>query len=230
VRPAIFLFDIDGTLISSGGAGRRAVENAFERLHGRREACHGFSFAGMTDRAIVRRALVGLGMPERGPRTEAAIDELLDAYLAMLDDEVRGASYRVHRGIVEALDALERLGQVAIGLGTGNVERGARIKLGPVGLDARFAFGGFGSDAEDRAELLRIGAERGATRLDRALAECRVVVIGDTPRDVEAARAIGARSIAVATGPFSVENLRASGADATFDDLSAPGALDALLD
>jgi len=228
-RPTVFLFDIDGTLISSGSAGRRAVEAAFAACHGRAEACSDFSFAGMTDRAIVRRALSGMG----AAFDDAAVDAVLDAYLAVLADEVaRAGDYRVHPGIAEALDALEphsRRGVAAVGLGTGNVERGARLKLGRVGLFERFAFGGYGSDAEERPELIRIGAERGAALLQRERAACRVVVIGDTPRDIEAAHAIGAEAIAVATGPFSVLELQLAGADRVFENLSAVGAIDALL-
>ena len=175
VRPTVYLYDIDGTLISSGGAGRRAVEGAFAERHGRADACRGFSFAGMTDRAIARRALVGLGFSETGAATEAAIGALLDTYLALLEVEVdKAGDYRVHDGIsasLEALSAREAQGAAAIGLGTGNVERGARLKLARVGLAERFAFGGFGCDAEDRAELLATGAERGAERLGRSRAE-----------------------------------------------------------
>jgi len=228
-RPTVFLFDIDGTLISSGSAGRRAVEAAFAASHGRAEACSDFSFAGMTDRAIVRRALAGMGAAS----DDAAVDALLDTYLSLLADEVaRAGDYRVHAGIAEALDALEphaRRGVAAVGLGTGNVERGARLKLGRVGLAGRFSFGGYGSDAEERPELIRIGAQRGAAHLGRERASCRVVIIGDTPRDIEAAHAIGAEAIAVATGPFSVLELQNAGADRAFDNLSAPGALEALL-
>ena len=232
MRPTIYLFDIDGTLISSGGAGRRAIERAFEARHDRRDACSDFSFAGMTDRAIVRRALAGLGHSPEGPAIEAAIDALLDAYLTLLEDEVwRATDCKVHRGIDDALAALsqrEAIASLAVGLGTGNVERGAQVKLARVGLDRRFEFGGFGSDAEDRAELLRVGAERGAARLARARDTCRVVIIGDTPRDITAAHAIGAEAIGVATGPFSTVELMAAGADAAFDDLAAPGAMAAL--
>lgn len=234
MRPTVYLFDIDGTLISSGGAGRRAVESAFAEHHGRPDACSGFSFAGMTDRAIARRALVGLGLAPDGAAIEAAIDAVLATYLRLLEEEVRQADdYRVHAGIHLALHALETTaawsGNVAVGLGTGNLEAGARIKLARVGLDGRFAFGGYGSDAEDRAQLLRVGAERGAARLGRAVDECRVVVIGDTPKDIEAARAISAEVIAVATGPYSVAELSACGPDATFEHLGVPWGIDVLL-
>lgn len=234
MKPTVYLFDIDGTLIRSDGAGRRAVEAAFGAHHGRPDACSTFSFAGMTDRAIARRALMGLGYPGEGPDVEAAIDAVLSTYLTLLESEVQAATdYAVHVGIEAALDELARHQQteapMALGLGTGNLERGARIKLARVGLEGRFAFGGFGSDAEDRAELLRVGAERGAARLGRSRQSCRVLVIGDTPRDIEAARAISAEVIAVGTGPFSVEQLAQSQPDWTFEHLASPGAIAALL-
>jgi phosphoglycolate phosphatase-like HAD superfamily hydrolase len=118
---------------------------------------------------------------------------------------------------------------MAQGLGTGNVIEGARLKLEHVGLFEHFGFGGFGSDHELRVELIRVGAERGAQQLGRKREECRVVVIGDTPKDIDAARGIGAESLGVGTGSFSVTQLREHGATHAFDDLSTPGALAALL-
>jgi phosphoglycolate phosphatase-like HAD superfamily hydrolase len=116
-----------------------------------------------------------------------------------------------------------------VGLGTGNLRDGARLKLSRVGLHERFAFGGFGSDHEARDALLRVGAERGAGTLRAPLSACRVVVIGDTPRDVAAAQAIGAECLAVATGPFSVDALAACGPTHCFRDLAEDGAVAALL-
>lgn len=226
VRPAIYLFDIDGTLVSTGGAGRRAIERAFERLYRQRDACAGISFAGMTDRAIARAGLTAIG----APASEQEIDALLNAYLGVLADEVDNArEYRVHQGIERAVEAALGRGACAVGLGTGNIREGARLKLGRVGLFDRFSFGGFGCDHEDRAELLRIGASRGASILGVPASECRVVVIGDTPKDVAAAKAIGAESIAVATGFCSSEALAACSPTHIFPDLAAPGALKALL-
>ena len=118
---------------------------------------------------------------------------------------------------------------MGVGLGTGNVLAGARIKLSRVGIFEKFAFGGFGSDAEDRGALIRRGAERGAEHLKVPLAECRVVVIGDTPKDVDAAVSIGAESIGVGTGGFSKDELSQHGATHAFDSLATPGALDAML-
>lgn len=224
MKPTVLLFDIDGTLIDSGGAGRRAIERAFARRHGRPDACSHLQFGGMTDRAIARAGLAGVGVDP----SPAAIDDLLAAYLVALAEELPTSSAIVHAGIHDALDAASARG-AAIGLGTGNLRDGARIKLSRVDLFERFAFGGFGSDHESRDELLRIGAERGALALGVAIAECRVVVIGDTPKDIAAAQAIGAESLAVATGAFDTAALAACGATFTFRDLRDEGALSALL-
>jgi len=180
----------------------------------------------MTDRAIVRKGLEAIGRET----SEAAIDAALDGYLEILEQEIASADgYRLHDGMLAALDAARTRQATAIGLGTGNVERGAYLKLRRAGVEDRFAFGGFGSDHEDRAELIRIGAERGAKQLGMNVSHCRVVVIGDTPKDVAAAAANGAESIGVATGPFGAEALRECGATAVFPDLAAPGALARLL-
>jgi len=226
MKPTVLLFDVDGTLVTTGGAGRRAIVRAFETLHGRADAC-GFPFDGMTDRAIARRGLAAIGLEA----TAEAIDALLAEYLGWLGDEVAAsdpARYLLHRGMREAVDAALEAG-CAVGLGTGNVREGARLKLARVGVADAFAFGGFGDDHELRAELIRIGAERGAVALGVVRAEARVVVIGDTPKDVDAALAIGAECVGVGTGHWSATELRAHGATHAFDDLSAPGALAALL-
>ena len=228
MRPTVWLFDIDGTLVTTGGVGRRALELAFERTHGRRDACDGFRFDGMTDRAIVRGGLLALGLSP----TPTAIDTVLSSYLDVLEDEVTRApaeTYRVHAGIRETLDALEARGDCALGLGTGNIREGARIKLHRVGLYTRFGFGGFGCDDEDRTALLRRGAERGAASLSLSLQDVRIVVVGDTPKDVDAARGIGAESVGVGTGSFSAEALVGAGASCAFASLGVPGALQAVL-
>jgi phosphoglycolate phosphatase-like HAD superfamily hydrolase len=226
MRPTVLLFDIDGTLITTGGVGRKAIERAFRERYGRDDATR-FPFDGMTDRLIARLGLQALGVAT----TDEAIAELLEFYVELLAEEVQRADasrYRLHAGIAEALARAEALG-CGIGLGTGNVREGARIKLERLGVHERFAFGGFGSDSEDRTELIRRGAERGATHLGVPLAECRVVVIGDTPKDVAAAQGIGAESIGVGTGSYRAESLRECGATHAFASLAEPGALAALL-
>ncbi len=224
--PTIYLFDVDGTLITTGGVGRHAIERALEHLFDQKDACSHFSFGGMTDRGIFRRGLAALEQP----MDEATVDRLLEAYLPILAQEVRDAeTYRVHDGIRGALEALSHLEDVALGLGTGNVERGARIKLERVDLNRWFSFGGFGCDAEDRGELIARGAERGAERLGRPLERCRVIVVGDTPKDVQAARANGFLAFVLGTGLVGREDLERSEPDWLFDDLASPGALQALV-
>jgi phosphoglycolate phosphatase len=226
-RPTVVLFDIDGTLIVTGGTGRRSVNRAFGKLHGRAEACDSFGFDGMTDRLIARTGLEAIGVAA----SAEAIDAWLAEYLIALADEVAradGARFRLLPGMQQAVSVAQGAG-MAVGLGTGNVREGARIKLERVGVHHHFRFGGFGCDAEARPEVIRLGAERGAAELGVPLAECRVVVIGDTPRDVHAAASIGAECIAVATGSYSAEQLRTSGAQHTFSDFSDPGAFSALL-
>ena len=228
MRPTVLLFDVDGTLVTTGGVGRRALEIAFERSFGRRDACRTFRLDGMTDRAIIRTGLRAISVEP----TEALIDQVVVDYLLVLAEQVAAApdaTYRLHAGMAPTLDAARARGDVAVGLGTGNIREGARIKLERVGIYDRFAFGGFGCDAEDRTALIRRGAERGAARLGAPLEECRVVVIGDTPKDVAAARDIGAECIGVGTGSFSAEQLVAAGATRAFANLATPGAKEAVL-
>lgn len=225
MRPTVYLFDVDGTLIRTGGAGRRALLRTFGRVFGREDAFDAFSFGGMTDRAIVRAGLLAIDIEP----TEERIDEILVSYLDVLTDEVENApTYDLHEGMAAALDAIEETPH-ALGLGTGNIREGARIKLTRVELFERFSFGGFGSDSEDRNELIRVGAQRGAQQLGVALEACRVVIVGDTPKDIEAARAVGGESVAVATGSYSRADLVTAGATWAFDSLASPNALPTLL-
>jgi phosphoglycolate phosphatase len=227
VRPTVLLYDIDGTLISTAGAGRRAIEQTFERRFGRGDVV-AFRFDGMTDPAIVSQGLRALGVPE--PDIAEQVEETLAAYLDVLAEVCAAATnFRIHPGIEAALALTAERPRFAVGLGTGNLAEGARLKLERVNLHGHFAFGGFGSDHIDRATLLSIGATRGAARLGLPLEACRVVVIGDTPKDIAAARAIGAEAVAVATGSFSVEALREHGPAYAFAHLAEPGAARALL-
>ena len=229
MRPTVLLFDIDGTLVTTGGAGRRSMALAFQSLHGRLDACDSFSMSGMTDRAIVRKGLDFIGVHP----SPDAISAVIDSYLQHLAREVPlvdERDYRLYPGMREAVDAALSRPGFAVGLGTGNVRQGARIKLERVRIHDRFSFGGFGCDHEDRVELIRHGARSGASQLGVPLQECRVVVIGDTPKDVAAAKGIGATCIGVGTGSFSPDALLSCGADYAFPDVTAREALAALLD
>ena len=221
-RPSIFLYDIDGTILNGGGVGRRAMEAAFAEVVGNVEALRQVRFSGMTDRGIVRAGLHHAKLASSAS-VEDVIDAVLEAYIERLPVEIEaGPTYRILEGLEAALELTESLADAAVGLGTGNIEPGARAKLEPLGINPRFSFGGFGSDAEDRAELLGVGAERGADRLGVPRG---VVVIGDTPRDVDAAARIGAGCLAVATGTYRLDELQAAQPTLAVGRLDVPEAL-----
>lgn len=189
------------------------MARTFDTRYGQPEALK-FRFDGMTDRAIMRGAierLVGREEPGwSGEVLEAEVDELLAIYVeALADEAARANDFFVCPGVPSILDLCDAQSQVYMGLGTGNVMRGAEIKLGRVDLFRRFSFGGYGSDHLLREFILRAAVARGAVAADRPAEECRIVVIGDTPRDVAAAKAIGAECISVATGDYTFEELRA---------------------
>jgi len=199
----------------------------FRERYGHGETFDGVRFHGMTDRAIVRGGLERVG----GPVDDATIDAICEAYLLALAEEVpRAEGFRVFAGVETLLDALAGRDALAIGLGTGNLREGARVKIERAGIAHHFPFGGFGCDHEHRPTIVRIAAERGAARLGVPLDACRVVVIGDTPLDVDAARAIGADCVAVTTGGIDAATLAGAGATRVFDDLASDGVLAALVD
>lgn len=216
----VVLFDIDGTLLSSAHAGRRAIEAAFARDYTEREFFHQVRFDGKTDRQIVRELHVAAGRPERA--TAHAMDELIERYLGHLREELsaRSQMVSVYPGVAALLDALEEMPQICLGLLTGNVEKGARLKLGAAGIDFdRFQLGAFGSDSEHRPELPSFALARATALLGHTPPGERVVIIGDTPADVTCGNGIGARAIAVATGSYSTSELAAAGAQAVFETL-----------
>lgn len=218
--PTIILFDVDGTLLLTAGAGRRAMQVGCLKVLGRHDACDGFSMAGMTDRAIARKSCIAVGADPEPTR----IDALLHAYLAALPGELAKAhTFQVLAGVQELIGSLLGVPNTVIGLGTGNVRQGAELKLTHGQLWKHFSFGGFGCDAEERPALIRVGAERGAAQLGAPLDRCRVIVVGDTPFDVAAAAANRFESLAVATGGSSAEALAATAATRVVASLQEPG-------
>lgn len=224
MQPIIALFDIDGTLLHAGGAGRRSVELALGEVVDGLSAgmsLRSVEFAGRTDPWIVRTALRQHGVAA----DDALIHEVLRRYVAHLPRELELASaFEVLPGVLSLLSELSARDDVVMGLGTGNTERAAYAKLARGGLDSFFTFGGFGSDHSDRAELLRAALHRGLERIGAREGGARVVVIGDTPHDVAAAHAIGARCVAVSTGGYDASALEAAGASIVVTDLRAPAA------
>jgi phosphoglycolate phosphatase-like HAD superfamily hydrolase len=204
------LFDIDGTLIDTGGAGARAWRWAFERLHGIAVDIGSTSSAGMTDPEVAARSFVSaLG---REP-TDHELARIYAWYVYRLQREVANSvGYRVLDGVVNTLERLMDLG-VVLGIVSGGLEGSARIKLERGHLNRYFPIGGYGSDASDRAEVTRAAIARAALLHGHDLHASEVAVVGDTPRDVAAARAVGAIGVAVATGAYSVQQLRETDAD-----------------
>ena len=217
----VVLFDIDGTLLWTDGAGRRAVYRALEEVFGQ-TGPDKHEFDGKTDPQIVRELMQRGGIPD--DTIDELLPEALDRYVRYLRHELGGEDHagKTYPGIAELLDALEARDDVLLGLLTGNVHEGAAAKLAAVGIDrARFKVGAFGSDHHSRPELPGIARARAEELLGRDIPGRDVVVIGDTPADMGCGTGIGARAIGVATGRYTVEDLRACNAAAVFADLSA---------
>jgi len=214
----LLLFDIDQTLVNTGGAGIHALDRACKKLLAIDNAMDGIRPHGKTDPAIAREILrVRLGATSD---VEAQIQSILEAYLSFLEDEVQtSAKYRVLPGIVSLLDEIAARPDMILGLATGNIELGARIKLERGKLNRYFALGGFGSDSEDRTELVRKAAEKAAHNNGSSFLASDVFVIGDTPLDVDAGKRAGFKTVGVATGSYSVDQLLAAGADIAVADL-----------
>jgi phosphoglycolate phosphatase-like HAD superfamily hydrolase len=206
-KPVVVLFDVDETLVHTGGSGARSWKAAFEKLYGVPADIGAHTSAGETDPQVARETFVGvLG---RDP-SDDELDRLYAQYLLHLaDDIVVADQYRVLPGAEETLVALGEAG-VMLGLVSGAMEGAARTKLVPANLNRFFIFGAYGSDSPDRGELTHIGVQR-ASGLHRHLEPSQVFVVGDTPRDMEAAKAAGAVPVGVATGHYSVDELTAAG-------------------
>jgi phosphoglycolate phosphatase-like HAD superfamily hydrolase len=229
----LILFDIDGTLLWTDGAGRRAIHRALLDEMGTAGPIEGYRFDGKTDPQIVRELLTFAGHPDAGD--ERRVATVCERYVALLESELGrpARATRLMPGVRELLSALEPLeaqGKALVGLLTGNLARGAALKLRSAGLaPERFAVGAYGSDSARRADLPAVAARRAARRTGRPFPGSDVVIVGDTPDDVACGAAIGARAVAVATGWFDVAALAAAGAAAVFADLADTAAvLDAL--
>jgi phosphoglycolate phosphatase-like HAD superfamily hydrolase len=219
-QPTVVLFDIDGTLLWSDGAGRRAFQAALREVFGGIGPAE-HRFDGKTDRQIVRELMTHDG--HNRATIDARMDRVLDRYVGELHGALRDPSHPPQRlpGVAELLDALDARDDVVLGLLTGNVAPGADAKLRAVGIDpSRFRVTAFGSDHEHRPELPAIARQRAERLLGTSVGGERFVVIGDTPADMTCGRGIGARAIGVATGRYSVAELLSHGADAAFRDLT----------
>jgi phosphoglycolate phosphatase-like HAD superfamily hydrolase len=219
----LVLFDIDGTLLSSEGMGRAAMQAALAKVFGS-PGNPSYRYDGKTDKQIVRDVMRLEGHSDE--HIDSRMDKLIELYLEGLRTGAKGGKFSVRplEGVLEVLDALEALDDVVLGLLTGNVEPGARVKLTAAGIDPdRFRVNAFGSDHEHRPQLPAIAQRRANETLGLDIAGERMVVIGDTPADIECGRSLGARSIGVASGHYSVEQLQAHDPYAVFPSLANTG-------
>jgi phosphoglycolate phosphatase-like HAD superfamily hydrolase len=227
----LVLFDIDGTLLLTAGAGRRAIVTAISEAVGNSTALQQVRFDGKTDPQIVTELLEAAG--DSGPHEAERVNALCRRYVDLLELELRQPTSRttVMPGILALLDRLEAESGVVLGLLTGNVADGAALKLKSGGLDPqRFRVGAYGSDAAHRPALPPIAARRAEPYFGRVPSGSEVVIIGDTPADIACGECISARAVGVATGAYSVTDLEACGPHAVFENLSdTDRALEAIL-
>ncbi len=222
----LILWDIDGTLIVSGRAGIHSLERAFEKLHGRKPDFSQLDVFGRTDKWIAQQVLAHHDLPANPENVHA----YLEAYLTVLHEEVRARPGRLLPGILELLETLHHRPDTAQGLLTGNLQRGARIKLEHYKVWHYFAFGAFGDDSPIRNELGPHALRRAKERHAFEFAPERTFVIGDTPHDIECGKIIGAKTIGVATGKYSVPDLLAHQPTAAFTDFADPAAFLRVID
>jgi phosphoglycolate phosphatase-like HAD superfamily hydrolase len=216
--PRLILFDIDGTLLLTGGAGVAAMTRAFADAFGIADAFAGIPMPGRTDRGILADAMARQTMAVDGE----PLERFRSRYVACLTEEIAvdRPRKRVLPGVRALLDALSEDGDVLLGLVTGNFAEAARIKLEHFGLWHYFACGAYGDEAVERPPLVSLAFERARRHRPAALTLDQTFVVGDTPHDVQAALTGGARAVGVATGPFGVEALAEAGAELVFPDFA----------
>ncbi len=215
----LVLFDIDGTLISARGVGRRAIAHALREVYGTQGSLDTYDTRGRTDPRIVVDVLQAAGLGD--PAIQAGLDACFAAYARELEALIgAGECVQILPGMDTVVRALAAREDTVVGLLTGNIVVGAELKLRPTGLWPCFRVGAFGSDHIDRRQLPAVAQARLRERLGHELPFDRVTIIGDTPHDIDCARACGAVAVAVATGLYPREELAAHAPDLLFDDFA----------
>ena len=221
----LLLFDIDGTLIHSGGAGVHALKSALTERFGITDDLHDIEIAGMTDSGIVLSIL----NKHKIPATNENVSAFLDSYVHFLSLELPRRMGNLLPGVLELLEKLKSRPHLVLALLTGNVSRGAQLKLEHYGVWHFFEFGAFADDHHDRNRLGTVARARAKEKHGRQFSASEIDVIGDTPRDIACGKAFGARTIAVATGTWSRDKLAKYQPDFLIDDLSdVEGIIDTL--
>jgi len=216
MRKRLLLFDIDGTLIHSGGAGIEALKRALKERFRIEDDLHDIEFAGMTDSGIVTSIL----NKHRIPASAENVAAFLDSYVHLLSNELPRRKGKLLPGVLELLEKLKGRKHVVLALLTGNVSRGAQLKLGHYGVWHFFEFGAFADDHHDRNQLGPFARARAKEKHGREFSADEIDVIGDTPRDIACGKALGARTIAVATGSWSRDKLAQHQPDILIDNFS----------
>ena len=216
----LLLWDIDGTILHTGKAGETALGRAMEKLYGINRGLQGLEIAGRTDKWIVEQLLGRDGKPNGLEE----VGQFLDVYVELLAEELPRRNGGLHPGVLGILEEAHKRAELVQALLTGNIEKGARLKLTRYGVNHFFDFGAFADDSSIRNELGPHAKRRAEEKHGEDFPPERIFVIGDTPHDVACARAIGAKAIAVATGSFTKRQLKDCGADAVFTDLAHPKA------
>lgn len=224
----LLLWDIDGTLVSTGQAGEFALRDAMLALCGFEPDLSGIEIAGRTDRSIAMQILTKYGLDTTVGRVAQFLDAYIEALVRRLPERRPFGS--IYSGILAILDEADRRPDIAQGLVTGNIHRGARLKLEHYKVFHYFEFGAFADDGQDRNSLPPFAKARAEARYDVSFSPSSIFVIGDTPHDIACGKAIGARTIGVATGHYSPEQLKAAGGDIVFQDLSDTRAFFAFID
>ena len=213
----LLLFDIDGTLLVTNGAGTRAANRAFEKIYGIKGAMNRIDAAGKTDHIILEEIFLNeLNRDFSQPEAE----ELYKLYVPFLEEETNRSTTTIMPGIRELLEALSSREDMVLGVATGNIEQGAWIKLRSAGLHKHFKFGGFGSDSHSREQLILKAFERARNHIDKETEFKKKFVIGDTPYDINHGKAAGATTVAVATGTYTRTQLEEHRPHHLFDDLN----------
>lgn len=219
----LILFDIDGTLIYAHGAGHRSLVRAMADVFGTQGAHEDYDWRGKTDPLIVGDLMRQAGVPESVLRSR--LPECFDRYVRYLEDALAdGHRVDILPGVADLVKRLGDRPDALVGLLTGNVEPGAVAKLRPTGLLPLFRVGAYGSDDADRRRLPAIARHRASVMTGRTIEFAQITIIGDTPLDVDCARACGARAVAVATGQHTVDELAACRPDAVFPSFADVGA------
>lgn len=213
----IILFDIDGTLLSSAGAGKTALEKGMASKFGIGHIVDGLSLSGRTDKGILHDLLRLHGIPY----SQESYQKMLQAYLEFLPECLNTGQGKILPGISDILAALKKREDCAVGLLTGNLRKGAKIKLGHFGIDQHFEFGGFGDHHLGRDDVAREALQEIQTKFGKDYPTHKIWVLGDTPLDIQCARAIGAKVLAVATGWHRSDELESYKPDLLFQDLTS---------